>query len=54
MLVVKIIIAYSQKEEEGFDHQIAKMPPVPSPDTVTKILQPICTTISTRELPFSY
>lgn len=34
-LIAKTTMFYLQKEEEGFDHQIAKMPPVPSPDTVT-------------------
>lgn len=53
-LIVMTTMVYSQKEEEGFDHQIAKMPPVPSPDTVTKFFQLICMIVSTRDLPFGY
>ncbi|KAA0048970.1 acyl-CoA thioesterase 2-like [Cucumis melo var. makuwa] len=32
--IIFTLLASFQKEEEGFDHQIAKMPPVPSPDTL--------------------
>ncbi|KAL6323153.1 hypothetical protein AAG906_027430 [Vitis piasezkii] len=35
--VIFTLLASFQKEEEGFDHQVATMPSVPAPDTVTKM-----------------
>ena len=53
-LIANTIMVCLQKEEEGFDHQISKMPSAPSPDTVTKTLQSICMKFSIREMLFRY
>lgn len=34
-------LKFLQKEEEGFDHQEAKMPSVPAPEMVTNVLFPL-------------